>query len=115
MRLTRDELCDLTARIAPTLPELDAGTLARSNAQTSLGNIRRVMLLRDIPANAVIAGNAVYLFDVGSGAQRQIAAAKLQLGQIRAVFLSHHHIDHNADISPLLVTRWVLFGYKPSM
>jgi ribonuclease BN (tRNA processing enzyme) len=72
-----------------------------------------VRVERSEPANAVVVGNAVYLFDVGSGAQRQIAAAKLQLGQIRAVFLSHHHIDHNADIGPLLVTRWVLFGYKP--
>src|ERR1700738_4705318 len=48
MHLTRDELCDLAARIALTLPELDAGTLARSNAITSLDNIRRVMVLRDI-------------------------------------------------------------------
>ena len=68
---------------------------------------------RSEPANAVVVGNAVYLFDVGAGALRQIAAAKLQLGQVRAVFISHHHIDHNADLGALVVTRWVLFGYKP--
>jgi len=43
MHLTRDELCDLAARISLTLPELDAGTVARSNALTSLDNIHRVM------------------------------------------------------------------------
>jgi hypothetical protein len=48
MHLTRDELCDLAARISLTLPELDDGTLARSNALTSLDNIRRVMILRDL-------------------------------------------------------------------
>ena len=48
MHLTRDELCDLAVRIELTLPEFDAGTLARSNALTSLDNIRRAMVLRDI-------------------------------------------------------------------
>ena len=48
MHLTRDELCDLAERISLTLPELDDGTLARSNALTSLDNIRRVMILRDL-------------------------------------------------------------------
>jgi hypothetical protein len=48
MHLTRDELCDLAEQIAHKLPELDADTVARSNALASLDNIRRVMLLRDI-------------------------------------------------------------------
>ena len=50
MHLTRDELCDLAARISLALPELDAGTVARSNAIMSLDNIRRVMMLRDLHA-----------------------------------------------------------------
>ena len=53
-------------------------------------------------------GEAVYLFDVGSGVERQMAAAGLRAGQIRAVFISHHHIDHNAGLGPLVVNRWVL-------
>jgi len=48
MHLTRDELCDLAARITLTLPEFDVGTAARSDALASLDNIRRVMILRDI-------------------------------------------------------------------
>jgi hypothetical protein len=48
MHLTRDELCDLTTRIALSLPELDAGTIARSEALASLDKIRRVMVLRDL-------------------------------------------------------------------
>jgi hypothetical protein len=48
MHMTREELCDLAARIAHKLPELEAGTVARTNALASLDNIRRVMVLRDL-------------------------------------------------------------------
>ena len=43
MHLTRDELCNLAARISRLLPEFEAGTVERFNALTSLCNIRRVM------------------------------------------------------------------------
>ena len=48
MHLTRNELCDLAERIAFKLPELEAGTVARHDALTSLDNIRKVMRLRDL-------------------------------------------------------------------
>ena len=48
MHLTRDELCDLADRIAAILPELEAGSRERLSALTSLDNIRRVMLRRDL-------------------------------------------------------------------
>jgi hypothetical protein len=48
MHMTRNELCDLAERIALKLSELDAGTVARHEALTSLDNIRRVMRLRDL-------------------------------------------------------------------
>jgi hypothetical protein len=48
MHMTRNELCDLAARISLILPELDAGTVARSNALASLDNIRRVMVWRNL-------------------------------------------------------------------
>ena len=63
---------------------------------------------RSEPANAVVVGNAVYLFDVGDGVQRQLALAGLPTENVRAIFISHHHIDHNGGLAPLLITRWVL-------
>jgi hypothetical protein len=48
MHLTRNELCDLAEQIAFKLPELEAGTVARHDALTSLDNIRKVMRLRDL-------------------------------------------------------------------
>lgn len=67
---------------------------------------------RSEPANALVVGQAVYLFDAGAGTIRQLVAAKLPLQQLRAVFISHHHIDHNAGLAPLLLNRWLL-SYQP--
>ncbi|KRP89221.1 hypothetical protein AOQ73_26735 [Bradyrhizobium pachyrhizi] len=48
MHLTRDELCDLASRIEGTLCGFEPGTVGRLNALTSLDNIRRVMVRRDL-------------------------------------------------------------------
>lgn len=60
------------------------------------------------PANALVVGDAVYLFDTGDGVVRQLAAAGLDMTRLRGVFLSHHHVDHIAGLGPLLLRRWVL-------
>jgi ribonuclease BN (tRNA processing enzyme) len=72
-----------------------------------------IRLKRSEPANAVIINGAVYLFDAGDGAQRQLVAAGTTLRQLRAVFISHHHIDHNGGLAPLLVTRWLFNNHTP--
>ena len=48
MHLTRDELCNLAATIEQSLAKFDAGTIERLDALTSLNNIRRVMVRRDL-------------------------------------------------------------------
>jgi ribonuclease BN (tRNA processing enzyme) len=68
---------------------------------------------RSEPANALIVNGTIYLFDVGDGVQRQLAAAGLSIHAVRAVFVSHHHIDHNGGLAPLLVTRWLLNERTP--
>lgn len=69
-----------------------------------------IQVKRSQPANAVVVGSAVYLFDVGEGTLRQLHAAGLPLAQVKAIFLSHHHFDHVAGLAPLLQERWVI-GY----
>lgn len=68
---------------------------------------------RSEPANAVVVGDAVYLFDIGAGTQRQLAAAGINPRRVRGVFLSHMHIDHTADLAPFLLNRWVLNDFRP--
>jgi hypothetical protein len=48
MYMTRNELCDLAGRIEHVLPDLEAGSILRHYALTSLENIRRVMRLRGL-------------------------------------------------------------------
>jgi hypothetical protein len=48
MHLTRDELCSLADRIAAIRPELEFGSPERLSALTSLDNIRKVMVMRDL-------------------------------------------------------------------
>lgn len=60
-------------------------------------------------SNALVVGDDIYLFDVGNDVQRQLARAGLNEARVRAVFVSHHHLDHNADLGPVLLTHW-LFG-----
>lgn len=60
-------------------------------------------------ANALVVGDAVYIFDAGNDVQRQLARAGIPERNVKGVFLSHHHLDHNADLGPLIVTHW-LFG-----
>ena len=68
---------------------------------------------RSEPANALVIGNDIYLFDVGSGTERQMVGAHLALGNVKAIFISHHHIDHNADLGQLIASRWMFNGYAP--
>jgi ribonuclease BN (tRNA processing enzyme) len=73
-----------------------------------------VRLKRSEPANAVVINGSTYLFDVGDGVQRQLVAAGLPLSSVKAVFISHHHMDHNAGLGPLMMSRW-LFDPSPAM
>ncbi|MDQ3420227.1 MAG: MBL fold metallo-hydrolase [Acidobacteriota bacterium] len=58
------------------------------------------------PAQAIVVGNRIYLVDCGDGVARQLALAKLPLRDLRAVFITHQHSDHNAGYGPLFLLGW---------
>lgn len=68
---------------------------------------------RAMSSNAVVIGNDVYIVDTGDGLLRQLTAAGLSIDRVRAVFITHHHYDHNADLGPLLAFRWLATQYSP--
>jgi ribonuclease BN (tRNA processing enzyme) len=64
-------------------------------------------------ANALVVGDAVYLFDVGNGVLRQLDGAGLAVRNLRGVFLTHHHVDHNADLGLVILQAWSFAAHKP--
>jgi ribonuclease BN (tRNA processing enzyme) len=58
------------------------------------------------PAQAIVAGDRIYLVDCGDGVARQLALAGLPMRNLRSVFISHQHSDHNAGYGPLFLLGW---------
>lgn len=58
------------------------------------------------PAQAIVVGDRIYIVDCGDGVARQLALAGLSITQVRAVFITHQHSDHNAGYGPLLLLAW---------
>ncbi|MEO5798512.1 MAG: MBL fold metallo-hydrolase, partial [Gemmatimonadales bacterium] len=50
------------------------------------------------PATAVVVGNRTFLFDAGPGVMRQLAAAKLPIKGVTALFITHLHSDHTLGL-----------------
>ena len=62
---------------------------------------------RMMSSQAVVVDGAVYLFDCGYGALTRFAASGLRLSDVRAIFITHHHSDHNADYVNLIHLAWI--------
>lgn len=113
--LTRREFVAAGAALAAGVP-LSRGQ-ARAQSSFSKAPASRLILLgtaggptpkpnRAAPAQVIVVGDASYVIDCGNGVARQMVLANLKLGSIRAVFLTHHHSDHNADYGNLLLLGW---------
>jgi ribonuclease BN (tRNA processing enzyme) len=70
--------------------------------------------LRSAPAQVILLGDDAYVVDCGNGVARQMALAGVALSRIRAVFITHHHSDHNADYGNLLLLGWI-DGLQPTV
>jgi ribonuclease BN (tRNA processing enzyme) len=55
-------------------------------------------------------GDKPVLVDCGSGVLRRLGELGDELGlqAINDIFITHHHLDHMADLLPLLKARWLL-------
>ena len=58
------------------------------------------------PSTAVAVGDKVFMVDAGRGVVLRLAAADLPLKSLKAVFLTHLHSDHTADLPDLFNTSW---------
>lgn len=56
---------------------------------------------------AVVTPDHFFLFDTGARSPLRISAARLPLGRINGVFLTHYHSDHIAALPDVNLTSWV--------
>lgn len=68
---------------------------------------------RSSPASAVVVDGVPYVVDCGYGVGRQLVDAHIPPTAIRAILITHHHSDHNADLGNLLVLAWATGGKAP--
>lgn len=54
----------------------------------------------------IIVNDALYVVDCGDGVARQLVIAGASLPNLRHIFITHHHSDHNADYGNLLLLSW---------
>ncbi|GCE43813.1 hypothetical protein Rhow_008111 [Rhodococcus wratislaviensis] len=61
---------------------------------------------RSAPAQVITVNGDSYVVDCGNGVARQMVLAGHDLASLRAIMLTHHHSDHNADYGNLLLLAW---------
>jgi ribonuclease BN (tRNA processing enzyme) len=61
---------------------------------------------RQSTAAALRCSEGTYLIDCGNGVGPQLMRAHVPLESLRAIFITHHHLDHVADFGILLAQCW---------
>jgi ribonuclease BN (tRNA processing enzyme) len=61
---------------------------------------------RQSTAAAFRCGGGTYVIDCGNGIGPQLMRARVPLESLRAIFITHHHLDHAADFGVLLAQCW---------
>ena len=55
----------------------------------------------------VAAGGKLFLFDVGDGSVRSLAASRIPVNDLERVFVTHFHSDHFGDLGVLINVGWI--------
>jgi ribonuclease Z len=58
------------------------------------------------PCTAVIAGRRLFVIDSGEGSVKELALMQLPPARVDALFLTHFHSDHIADLGELMLQHW---------
>jgi len=58
------------------------------------------------PCTVVVAGRHEFVIDSGTGSTKNLSLMNLPPARVEAVFLTHFHSDHIADLGELMLQRW---------
>jgi len=59
------------------------------------------------PCIGVLAGDKVFVFDVGAGGPRNLGAMGFPTARLQSVYLTHLHSDHIDGLGELLLNSWI--------
>lgn len=65
------------------------------------------------PCVAVIAGQRLFIVDIGDGATRNLSLMNLPPARVEAAFLTHFHSDHIDGLGGLMLQHWGGSAQKP--
>ena len=66
----------------------------------------RIGLNASNPANLVVVNDVPFVVDCGAGVSRQLIAAGVPIPQVKYIFITHHHSDHNLEYGNLFYNAW---------
>lgn len=87
-------------------PPLCAGANKTRLILLGTGGGPRPRKVSSAAAQVILSNGAAYVFDCGDGVARQLVTAGVPLTQLRSIFITHHHSDHNADYGNLMLLAW---------
>jgi len=58
------------------------------------------------PCEVVVAGRRLFVIDTGQGSVRNLSLMNLPPARAEAVFLTHYHSDHIADLGEMMLQHW---------
>lgn len=67
--------------------------------------------LRNQTSQVLLVNDVYYVIDCGGGVSRQMVFAGVPLRNLRHIFITHHHSDHNLEYGGLIYNAWVS-GFK---
>jgi ribonuclease BN (tRNA processing enzyme) len=96
-----------TATVAPVARAAD-GTPKAVTRLITLGTQEgpRGSADRSQPSNVLVVNGKPYLIDAGNGVAGQLLRAGVPFTNIRQIFITHDHDDHNADWGTLMGRAW---------
>jgi len=58
------------------------------------------------PCTVVVAGRRLFVIDSGTGSTKNLSLMNLPPAEVSAIFITHYHSDHIADLGELMLQHW---------
>ena len=62
---------------------------------------------RSNPSTLILINDVPYVVDCGYGTTRRLIETNVPLDQLRYIFITHHHSDHNLELGALIYSAWI--------